>query len=149
MVVSAGLELEQDKRLFLSLSSSMLAVETPSGPLSLNAVRNVVSDSAARDSCHPERSDLLKLQLRARQVLLPILHRDDLLDKEDDIDYLDEYFDELPHDRLANNKENPIGSEVDKAILDGTDQFLEEYKNLCYEFEKRFCTSLGKEPARI
>ena len=127
----------------------MPTVETPSGPLFLNTVANVVSNSAAQDSCHPERSNLLRIQLRARQVLLPILHRDDLLDKEDDTDYLDEYFDESPHDRLANNKENPIGSEVDKAILDGTDQFLEEYKNWCYEFEKRFCTSLGKEPARI
>ena len=134
------------KRTYPSTST----VETLSSPLVLNtAAAKVIIRSVPLDSCQPERSNLLKLQMQARQVLLPILHRDDLLDREDDTDYLDEFFDESPHDRLVNNKELPIESEIDKVILEGTDEFLEEYKALIAEFETRFRKSLGTEAARI
>ena len=130
---------------------NMPTVETrSSSPLVLNTAAAKVSiQSVPLDNCHVQRSDLLKLRMRARQVLLPILHRDDLLDKEDDTDYLDEYFDESPHDRLVNNKELPIESEKDKAILEGTEEFVQKYKELLAEYETRLRTSLGTEPARI
>ena len=73
------------KRTYPSTST----VETLSSPLVLNtAAAKVIIRSVPLDSCQPERSNLLKLQMQARQVLLPILHRDDLLDREDDTDYM-------------------------------------------------------------
>ena len=136
--------------------SSAFTVETLSGPYLTHAPAATASlDSVFLNNCIRERNALLRNRLRAdaRNVLMPIVHRDVLLDQEDDTDHLDEYLDESPHDMLLNN-EIIVEQGLDKMTIQGTDEFRENYATFVQEFESRFRSSLGPiaaylEPFRL
>ena len=123
--------------------SSACTVETISGPYRTDApAATAPLDSEFLNSIRA-RHALLREKLRAdaRNVLMPIVHRDALLDQEDDTDYLDDYLDESPHDLLLNN-DKVVEQGLDKMTIQGTEEFKTDYSELMTEFITRFKSNL-------
>ena len=82
-----------------------------------------------------------------------IYSKADVLDIEEDTDYLDDYLQETPHDRLFKEKKDLIETlstnPLEMVQLHGTPEFQAAAKVFMQRHVNRLSTELGKEPCRV